>query len=71
LYGKLFVHEFETWDSTVYWLGCGLVDQGTVVQLLACRGKIFLFSGVSRPMISGSLSPCHGASLGCRWRNGL
>jgi hypothetical protein len=25
----------------------------------------------SHPMVGGSLSPQHGASLGCGWRNGL
>jgi hypothetical protein len=46
-------------DPSVQWLsGC-------------MQWKVIMIAIASLTMISGSLSPRHGVSLGCGWRNGL
>ena len=46
--------------------------EATSEQKIGARSKIYIIIGVHlAPIISGPLSPQHGVSSGCGWRNGL
>jgi len=53
--------------STWYGTHCLYLDK----RLVPCKTEIHSFIVRWSHVISGSLSPWHGASSGCRWRNGL